>query len=102
MMLGEVISVKSGAVVCFGDFQAILVELRQRPAGAIEVIEYAEFHDCPCYPIRKRSISVRLSGNLSRPSTASIRASCCAVGMTPRVNLWNLPTISSALANDCS
>ena len=34
-------------------------------------------------------MSVRLSGNLSRPSTASTSASCCFSGMTPRVSLRN-------------
>jgi hypothetical protein len=52
VMLGDVIGVKTRAIVGFGDLEAVLVKIRQRRAGAIEVIENAEFHACslvtPC------------------------------------------------------
>ena len=44
MVLGDVIGVEAGAVIGFDDLEAILVIIRQRRAGAVEMIEDAEFH----------------------------------------------------------
>ena len=45
MMLCQVIAIEAGAIVGFGDLEAILVKVRQRRAGTVEMIENAEFHD---------------------------------------------------------
>ena len=47
MVFGEMIGVEAGAIVGFGDFQAVFIEVRQRRAGAIEMIENSEFHFKP-------------------------------------------------------
>jgi hypothetical protein len=44
MMFGEVIGVKAGPVIGLGDFQPVFVKFRQRPAGAVKMVEDAEFH----------------------------------------------------------
>ena len=44
VMLGEMIGVEAGAVVSLGDAQAILVEVGERSAVAVEMIKNAEFH----------------------------------------------------------
>ena len=44
MVLGDVIGVKARAVVGLGDGEPVGVELRQRHAGVVDVIEDAKFH----------------------------------------------------------
>ena len=44
MVLGEVISVETRAVIGLGNLQAILVEVGERAARPVEMIEDAEFH----------------------------------------------------------
>jgi len=45
-MLGQMVGVKSGAIVGFGDLETILVVVRKRYAVAVEMVENAEFHFC--------------------------------------------------------
>ena len=44
MVLGEVIGVEAGSIVGLGDLQAVFIKIRQRWAGAVEVIENSKFH----------------------------------------------------------
>jgi hypothetical protein len=44
MMLGDVIAVESSAIVGFHNPQAIVVEILQRRAVGVDVIEDPEFH----------------------------------------------------------
>src|SRR5579859_8208975 len=43
-MLGNVIAVEPGAIVRLDGLQAILIVIRQRRSGAVEVIKNSEFH----------------------------------------------------------
>ena len=64
-MLGDVIAVEAGAVVGLGDGQPVGVELAERHARVVDVVEDAEFH------LSTQAINV-MPGH-SRPRTASLR-----------------------------
>ena len=42
MMLGDVIAIEAEPVVQLDEFQPVLVEVAQRRAGSIEMVEYAK------------------------------------------------------------
>ena len=63
MMLGEVVSVKTGAVVGFGKLQPAGKQLAMRYAGIVQMIEHAEFHG------RVSLVSFRAAGK--RPRTGN-------------------------------
>ena len=46
-MLGEVIAVEAGAVVGLDQLQPVGVELAERHARVVHVVEHAEFHGAP-------------------------------------------------------
>ena len=58
MVLGDVIAVKTGAVVSLRDGEPVGIQLAKRHARVVDVVEYSEFHLCPAQIL----VAVRLAG----------------------------------------
>ncbi len=74
MMLGEMVGVEPGTVVGFRDLEAVFVELGERSAGPVEMIEDAEFH----LVLSGRRWNVGRPGSPRSASSATPSPSVCA------------------------